>query len=119
MGEFPQSTTQVVPRLIQALEHDADEFVRATSARSLDYSGPDWENKNGVVPEQAVPALLKALSIDHSETVRKTAAETLGRAAAARAIVVPHLERALKDPDKDVRNEAKWALKRLEEESNM
>jgi Vesicle coat complex, various subunits len=60
---------------------------------------------------RAIPAIVGAL--EHSiSNLRKDAAAALGEIADAGAL--PYLEKALGDPDPEVRKNARWAIGRIE-----
>jgi len=94
----------VAPALAEAL-HDPDPTVRLSAASALRRLGP------GAAP--AVPALISALTLDKSSEVRGEAALALGAAGRAGRDALPTLERALRDPDAQVRRFAGLALEDL------
>jgi HEAT repeat protein len=128
---------EAIPHLISALQ-DSDKKVRWRTAYALGDFGEmgydtafeaivshlktedDWNVRRIIVmtlrhwDDRAIPPLIKALS-DESEYVRRYAAMTLGFRKARQG--VSHLERlASSDNVKEVRDYAKWALDKINQD---
>jgi len=118
----PNERTQVVEALINAVQHDDDDGVRAAAIDALYQRGEESFDRliaelsgmeMGESTEQTVTQFLAAwLSADHPE-FRLVAATALGRRGATGA--VPELIGALTDPDPRVRARAARACGRTED----
>src|SRR5205807_9546376 len=93
-----------VPSLVKTLKEDKDPNMRYWAAESLGKFGPE--------AQAAVPDLVAALQ-DESKMVRMGAAYALGEIGSADA--VPPLQEARNDSEKEVRDAAVTALKRIQQ----
>jgi HEAT repeat protein len=110
LGKAGAPAIPAVPKLVRTLK-DPDAGVREAAAYALGEIGPSgWE--------ETLPALIRLVDGDRSPLVRRSAAFALGRLGrqtAATEIGAPHLlrealERGLKDPEAQVRQNIAWAL---------
>jgi HEAT repeat protein len=101
LGLVGADAKTAVPALVESLK-DPDPQVRGTAARALAAIGPP-----------AVPALLKAAESSPDRSVCSLAYLALGESRPADAEALRALVAALKDPEKEVRAAAAFALARL------
>ena len=99
LGHYSESGNQIAEdAIIKALE-DEDWNVRRMAVLELRHGD-----------DKVFTALMKRLK-DKSKFVRRYAAYSLGRLGALKA--VPDLVELLNDPELEVRDQARWALKKL------
>ncbi len=95
---------EAIPALIKAIE-DSDWEVRSWAAHALGEVGPDARD--------AVPALLKLIT-NREEGCRNSSCIALAHIGPPAKDALPALRNALKDPSKDVRHFANWAIEQIE-----
>ena len=103
-GQAKMDIREAVPALIKATQ-DKDSDVRGWAAQALGEVGPN--------ASEAVPALIKLLELDDPGS-RNSACIALGDIGPAASAALPGLERALHDSNKDVRQFAGQAIKKIQ-----
>jgi HEAT repeat protein len=103
LGNFGVAAESAVPALVKVLER---RFLRKIAAETL--------GKIRRRTELVIPELVKILLENPYEAERCDAAEAIGRLAPDAQSAIPALEKALKDPSKNVRMDAARALARTD-----
>src|SRR5262249_20202242 len=111
LGEIgPAAWEDTFPALVELLAGDKDPLVRRSAACALGKLGREALQAEDSPANAVLSALEKGLS-DASATVRQNAAWALGRLAPKKGRgAVPHLAKALADPEPVVRREVATAL---------
>lgn len=107
IGYKKDAALPAVPKLIELLQSDRDNEVRAAAAEGLGNIGPKCA-------KTAVPALMKAAKEDRWPKVRQASLSALGEMREAAKPAIPILREALKDPDGFTAQAARNALFRVE-----
>jgi len=100
LGQIGPEARAAVPDLVRALA-DKDSYVRLSAAEALRQIG-----------QAAVPDLVRALADEYSY-VRRAAAVALGEIRSVDAAVVAALQKALYEPNREVRLAAEDALRKI------
>ena len=105
LGQYGHDAAQAVPALIEVLNADPDNAVRAAAARALGTVGESGK--------RAIPDLIRTLQSGPYKT-HYAAAFALSKIGDARAL--PALRAALRDAPPDVQRWAREAITRIEKE---
>ncbi len=106
LGKLGSAAREAIPALNNAL-NDTDEDVRIVAARSLKMI----QAAGG--PSDQVQRLIRELQ-SADETVRLKAAKDLGKLGSAAVEAIPALQKALQDPDDDVRRVAANSIRLIQ-----
>lgn len=112
--QWPQSedARNATLKFVEALT-DADKGARDAAREALSKIDPKWEQSEPV--RKSMPRFVKALS-NPLNSIRCAGAESLGALGSMAAKAVPYLIKATADNDRDVREAAKSALKKIDPE---
>ena len=105
LGLLRSNAQAAVPALVERLESDKDNRVRASAVTALGYIGTE--------PEMVVPTLIKHLS-DADPDIRGQTAHALAKFGGQAQAAVPMLLKMMKDENPAVRNSAAVALREIE-----
>ncbi len=110
IGEFGHAALKTIPYLVKTLA-DKDGDVRNAVAKSLEKIDPKWQQSES--SRKALPSLVKSLS-DSDWKTRCAASGAIGAVGAGAVAAIPYLVKSLIDGDRNVRNEVKAALIKID-----